>query len=315
MLSVVWAVTSSLGLCCVRWSSMCAAAEREFPHCSSCSRQKRSRSSAFSAVASLASGANSDLSFLSFLLQRMWSMGRTTRWWCRLIAKWWTPGSSTSKVPQSLRTSESSAETTPTPSTARPPPSQRRPMPSGPLSSPCSSPCDGSQGSSWHAAGPATSPSPFPGGSWGSWHVGTAGTVPLSPFPVPDPAQWPHPARGLGSSARGGPGGPCSTGDTGHPCYLCTVQNCGLFLMFVPVGLLEVGWGARAVAGDTPCARAAGGSSAQLSAAGAGPDQTSPVPINPCPDPCLCSPSAGAAVCWGSPVQPPRRLLEPRTDH
>lgn len=219
MLSVVWAVTSSLGLCCVRWSSMCAAAEREFPHCSSCSRQKRSRSSAFSAVASLASGANSDLSFLSFLLQRMWSMGRTTRWWCRLIAKWWTPGSSTSKVPQSLRTSESSAETTPTPSTARPPPSQRRPMPSGPLSSPCSSPCDGSR-EQLACSRSCHQPEPLPWRLLGLLACGHGRDSPLEPLSC----AWPCPVAascpGIRQLSQGRSWGPLQHGGYGPSLLL-----------------------------------------------------------------------------------------------
>lgn len=47
---------------------------------------------------------------------RMWSMGRITKWWCRLTVRWWTPGSSTSKARQFLLTSEISRGIKPTPS-------------------------------------------------------------------------------------------------------------------------------------------------------------------------------------------------------
>lgn len=113
------------------------------------------------------------------------------------------------------------------------------------MSNPCSSSCDSAQGSTRHAAGPAASLSPFPGRSWGSWHVGTAGTVPFSPFlcltlPSGHILPWDYAAHL--APCQGQSWGPLAAwGDTGHPCYLCTVQNCGLFLIFVPVRLPEVG--------------------------------------------------------------------------
>lgn len=43
-------------------------------------------------------------------------MDKITKWWCRLTVRWWTPGSSTSKAPPFLLTSEISRGTKPTPS-------------------------------------------------------------------------------------------------------------------------------------------------------------------------------------------------------
>lgn len=72
-------------------------------------------------------------------LQIMWSMGRTMKWWCRLTVRWWTPGSSTSKAPQSPLISGIISGTKPAPSLVPLQQPQRRPMWSAPSLSRCSS--------------------------------------------------------------------------------------------------------------------------------------------------------------------------------
>lgn len=62
----------------------------------------------------------------------MWSMGRITKWWCKLTVRWWTPGSSTSKAPPSLLTSEISRGIKPTLSLVPLQQPPRRPMLSAP---------------------------------------------------------------------------------------------------------------------------------------------------------------------------------------
>lgn len=81
-------------------------------------------------------------------------MGRTMKWWCRLTVRWWTPGSSTSKAPLFLLTSEIIRGTKPTPSLVPLPQPQRRPMWSAPfLSRYSSSPsCTGKKAEEWSAA-------------------------------------------------------------------------------------------------------------------------------------------------------------------
>lgn len=65
-------------------------------------------------------------------LQRMWSTGKITKWWCRLTVRWWTPESSTSKARQFLLTSGISRGITPTPSLVPLQQPQRQPMLSAP---------------------------------------------------------------------------------------------------------------------------------------------------------------------------------------
>lgn len=191
------------------------------------------------------------------------------------------------------------------------------------MSNPCSSSCGSTQGSTRHAAGPAASLSPFPGRSWGIWHVGTAGTVPFSPFlclTLPSGHILPGDYAAQLAPCQGQSWGPhAAWGDTGHPCYLCTVQNCGLFLIFVPVRLPEVSQRHHSRhpcvgTGLSPCGvpgqQEEAVSSSQLLGLTRQP-QPSSIPAQ---IPACAASLGGMRWCGGAAQpQPPRRAVGPRT--